>query len=379
VLQARNLEVFRKRLAATGMLPQAEDFKKASGALSVLCYREEIELALRTPGFSGFQLLDLQDYPGQGTALVGILDAFMDSKGIVESEKWREFCNDIVPLAIFSKYCWTNKETFSAKIAVAHYGQKDLSQEDIICRLETQQNKILYEQVLSQRNIKQGDVVTIDSIQIALNKIKSNQKLRFTVSLKNSGYKNSWDLWVYVQSKNPIQEGNIGNVLVTRNKTQCDRVAASGRPVLYIPRHDEIQDNSVGGLFISDFWNYDMFRRISVGRKIEVSPGTLGILTDPNHAMFKLFPTDFHSNWQWWSIIKHSRPAILNQYPTDYKPVVQAIDNIQRLNKLGLIYEEPNTKGKVLVCTSDLFEIKNEPEAQALFNSLVEYLKKNNK
>ena len=107
VLRARNLEIFREKLRAKGMLDQAEQFRQASGALAVLCYREDIEAALRTPGFGGFQLLDLQDFPGQGTALVGILDAFMDSKGLIEPKAWREFCSEVVPLVRMKKYAWT--------------------------------------------------------------------------------------------------------------------------------------------------------------------------------------------------------------------------------------------------------------------------------
>ena len=86
-------------------------FRRRCGALSVICYREEIEAALRTPGFGGFQLLDLQDYPGQGTALVGILDAFMDSKGLIAPETWREFCCETVPLRAFSLHM-DDRESF---------------------------------------------------------------------------------------------------------------------------------------------------------------------------------------------------------------------------------------------------------------------------
>jgi len=127
VLRARNLEIFRDRLAARYMLDQSRDFVRASGALSILCYREDIELALRTPGFGGFQLLDLQDFPGQGTALVGVLDAFMDSKGLIAPEAWRKFCSETVPLLRFAKYIWTSDETFSGRVQVAHFGSNDLS------------------------------------------------------------------------------------------------------------------------------------------------------------------------------------------------------------------------------------------------------------
>ncbi|MDR2847880.1 MAG: hypothetical protein LBV39_02125 [Bacteroidales bacterium] len=376
VLQPRNFEVFKNKLAQTGMLPQADDFRKASGALSALCYKEDIELALRTRRFGGFQLLDLQDYPGQGTALVGILDAFMDSKEIIEREQWREFCNDVVPLALFPKYCWTNNETFTADIAVAHYGEKQF-REGVMCRLTTSQNEVLFEQLLSEQDIMQGDVNTLATVRIPLKQVKHNQQLTFSVTLKNSGYKNHWQIWVYTKKEEQnLREGNIGKVLVTRDKRQCEQAALQGRSVLYIPQPTDMDSTSVKGLFISDFWNYMMFHNISMQNNAESSPGTLGILTNPNHPVFSTFPTDFHTSWQWWNIIKHAHPMILDNYPSEFKPVVQVIDNVSRNHKLGLIYEMPTTNGKVLVCTSDLFAIKEEPEVKALFNSLLNYLAK---
>jgi hypothetical protein len=358
-------------------LPQATDFVKASGALSALCYREEIELALRTPGFGGFQLLDLQDYPGQGTSLVGILNAFMESKGIIEREKWNEFCSDIVPLARFPKYCWTNDETFTADIEVAHYGEKELTQEPVTCTLSTQSGRVLFSEMSMDNNkpILQGQVNPISHLEIPLTAVDENQKLTFTVKLGNKGVQNSWDVWVYVAGERKPELGNIEQILVTQDKHAFEQAAGNQQKVLYIPRQADISNQSVGGLFITDFWNYTMFKGIALRNGIEPSPGTLGILTDPNHAIFHSFPTDFHTNWQWWNIIKHSRPMILDHYPADYKPIVQVIDNFSRNHKLGLIYEAPGSDGKALVCSSDLLAIRDEPEVKALFNSLIHYLK----
>ena len=117
VTRARNLEIFRERLREAGMLDQAHDFVRASGALSVICHREDIEASLRTPGFGGFQLLDLQDFPGQGTALVGMLNVFMESKGLITPEAWRQFCCETVPLLRMKKYTWTTDETFIGRVA----------------------------------------------------------------------------------------------------------------------------------------------------------------------------------------------------------------------------------------------------------------------
>ena len=159
VLRARNLEIFRENLRAKGMLDQAEQFQQASGALAVLCYREEIEAALRTPGFGGFQLLDLQDFPGQGTALVGILDAFMDSKGLIEPKAWREFCSEVVPLVRMKKYAWTSGETFTAGVEVANYGPADLRRVVPAWSLTDSQARTVASGELPAIDVAQGSVL----------------------------------------------------------------------------------------------------------------------------------------------------------------------------------------------------------------------------
>ena len=126
VLKPWNFIVFKKRLEEKNLGDQALDFFRASGALSVICYRADIEMALRTPGFGGFHLLDLQDFPGQGTALVGILDAFMDSKGLITPEEFSHFCNKVVPLFITEKFCWTNDERLKGSIKVANYSEGEI-------------------------------------------------------------------------------------------------------------------------------------------------------------------------------------------------------------------------------------------------------------
>jgi hypothetical protein len=133
-------------------------------------------------------------------------------------------------------------------------------------------------------------------------------------------------------------------------------------------------EQSVGGLFITDYWNYRMFKGISENNKKPVSPGTMGILTDPQHPVFNEFPTEFHSNWQWWPIVKKSRPFILDNAPAKYSPIVQVVDNIERNHKLGLIFEFSVGKGKLLVCMSELRSIQDKPEAKQLYSSVLKYM-----
>jgi hypothetical protein len=146
-----------------------------------------------------------------------------------------------------------------------------------------------------------------------------------------------------------------------------------GGTVLLFPDTSSIKMNSVGGQFIPEFWNYGMFTSLAKQYSGRISHGTMGILTDPKHNIFKDFPTEFHSNWQWWSIIKNSRPIILDETKKDYRPIVQVIDNINRNHKLGLIFEFKVANGRLLVCASNLPAI-DKPEAKQLYKSIIRYM-----
>lgn len=370
-----NFELIKQRIKKAGLLPQANEFLHASGALSALCYREEIEMALRTENFNGFQLLDLQDYPGQGTALVGILNVFMQSKGFITPKQWRQFCNDIVPLACFTKYCWNTNDTFTANIKVSHYGKSDLQNQTVTCSLIRENGEKLFEKKITT-DIQQGSLSTIDSLQIPLKGMKlNNEKLSFHISLDNTEYHNSWNIWVY-KNNEEIKEGEINGVIVTRDSIVFKNCLSQNKNVLYIPKSRDIWENSVGGLFITDFWNYSGFKKTALKMGKEPSPGTFGLLVNTTHPALKSFPTETHTNWQWWNIITASRPMILDSY-TNCTPIVQVIDNWERNHKLGLIYEITDTNCNAIVCTSDLFAKKNDPEIKALFHSLISYLSTN--
>ncbi len=370
ILQPRNLEVFREKLQKSGMFDEDKAFTKASGALSALCYRAEIEAALRTKGFAGFQLLDLQDYPGQGTALVGILDAFMDSKNVIDRKEWLHFCNDVVPLLLFEKYCWTTNDTFSARVEVANYSDKNLKG-PLLWSLTDNQGKVL-ESGAFRGLIGNGGVQDIGKISIPFAGMTAPQRLNLTLSVEGTVFRNSYPVWVYPETALPAPVAGIA--MATRLNPEIMNKLEEGGKVLLFPEAKSVIENSVPGLFPPDFWNFGMFRKISEGAKKPVSPGTLGILTNPKHPLFRKFPTEFYSDWQWWTIIKNSNPLILNSTDKLYRPIVQVIDNCERDYKLGLIFECRVGKGKLLVCMARLNDMPSDPAAAQLYRSLFSYM-----
>ena len=372
VVKARNLEIFRERLDAAGMLDQAHDFVRASGALSIICHREDIEAALRTPDFGGFQLLDIQDFPGQGTALVGILNVFMESKGLITPEAWRQFCCETVPLLRMKKYTWTTDETFIGRVEVAHYGQADLRDARVTWTVKGSDGRAVARGAFDPVTIEQGKVFEVDMFALPLSGITAPEKLTITAAVEGTRYRNDYEIWVYpLKVDTSVPSGVLVTDSFTAAATQ-EHLAAGGK-VLLLPKLDELP-HSIKGAFQTDFWCFPMFRRGAERLGIEVAPGTLGILCDPATPALAHFPTEFHSNWQWWHLVKNSRPIILDDTPDNYRPTVQVIDNFERNHKLGLIAETKVGKGKMLICAINLLGHQDKPEARQLLYSLLRYL-----
>ena len=384
VLHPYNFEVFRRRLAAAGMLSQADDFHKASGLWSVKLYKADIEMDLRTRNMAGFQLLDIQDYPGQGSAFVGILDAFMESKGITTPEEWRQWCSPVVPLLEMEKFCFEDGEKIQAKVKVANYGGSSLYGKKLKWKIgdaEGVMNIFTYDEGLL-------DVGVLDE-EISADK---PTKLNVSLNIEGTEARNSYELWVY-----PKKALEKKGVFIAKDLDQeVVKVLEKGGKVLWMPtasshfvaaddtlsqadnkvsQADNATPYTVGGLFQTDYWNYRMFKTICENNKKKVSPGTLGILTNPEHPIFKGFPTEMHTNWQWFPVIKESHPLVLDNFAKDYRPIVQVIDNIERNHKLGLVMEWKVGAGKLLVCMSDLEKAAKYPEGKAFYQSVIDYMR----
>ena len=362
VLYPYNLEVFRSRLKKAGMLDQVKNFHQASGLWALQLYKQDIEMDLRTPNMAGFQLLDLQDYPGQGSAYVGILDAFMQSKGLCNEREWRGWCSEIVPLLNAPKFCYTNDEGIHATIQLANYSGKSLKGKKLTWNLDNQHGSM---------TLPSGEgLMNVGVLDIDLSAYKQATQIKLELQVEGTELKNTYDLWVYpfgVDLSKLEQKVIVTNELTDRIAQQLEK----GKSVLLMPDSSNL---CVGGLFQTDYWNYRMFKTISENNKKTVSPGTLGILTDPKHPIFKSFPTEMHTNWQWFPIIKSSHPFILDNTGKDYRPIVQVIDNIERNHKLGLVFEFAIGKGKLLVCMADLENASAYPEGRQFYRSVLEYM-----
>lgn len=367
VLYPFNHEIFRDRLKENGLTPQIDAFHNATGLWAVDCYKADMEYCMRTQGFGGYQLLDIKDYPGQGSALCGILDAFMGSKGIVKAEDFRGWNSPVVPMAVMDSYCWQNTDTLKFDIRLSNYTEDDYRQ-PVAWTLAASDGTFCRKGEIADVDIWNGEVVTVGSVSVPLAEIKAPVQLKLT--LQTGDYHNYYTMWVYAEEKEYQHNCYMADTI----DSKMLKVLEKGGTVLLCPKQSSIEKQSVGGLFTPDYWNYAMFKTISENNSKPVSPGTLGMLMDAEHPLFGNFPTEGRTNWQWWSIALNSRPLILNSLPKDYLPIIQTVDNIERNHKLGILMEFKYGKGKLVICTTDLKEISKYVEGKAYRNAVLKYV-----
>ncbi|HSL85408.1 MAG TPA: glycoside hydrolase family 2 TIM barrel-domain containing protein, partial [Bacteroidales bacterium] len=366
VLKPTNFEIFRETLEKNHMGDQADLFQLASGKLQALCYKADIEAAFRTPGFAGFQLLQLHDFPGQGTALVGVLDPFFEEKGYITPEDFRMFCNETVPLARLEKMTYRNDEQFKAEIEIAHFGPKPLINSEVVYHVTGADGGVIHSGSFPKENIETGNCIYVGLFSFGLSGIPKAEKLTLEVTVSNTSFRNKWDFWVYPSDIEPVE----GSVHVTDAlDNRAEEVLRKGGSVLLLTygkvNKDKGAQVAIG--FSSIFWNTAWTNN--------QAPHTLGILCNPEHPLFSNFPTEFHSNWQWWDPVTHSQAMIIDDLPAGLRPTIQPIDTWFENRRLSLAFEAKSGSGKLMVCSIDMKDdLDQRPVTKQLLSSLLDYM-----
>lgn len=368
VLRASNLERFERSLVDHYMEGSDMEFREASGALAISCYREDVEAAFRTSGFGGFQLLGLDDFPGQGTALVGVLDSFMESKGLIGPHEWRRFCDARVPLLTFESYTWTTDDTFEADAKLANYGPGAITDATATWTVTDADGTELDAGALEPGPLPQGELSNLGTVESSL---AADAPAGLQVSIMIQGIdaaegsavelRTAYSIWVYPADPEPV-DGAF--TVAHRFDRETRKRLEDGETVLLRPEPGALR-SALGGSFQPDFWNYEIFKRNG-------KPGTLGLTTDADHPLFDAFPTADHADWQWWPLLRRSRPVVLDDAPAEFEPTIQVIDTIYRNHKLGVYFETAVGDGRLAVCTLDL--AGDDPTTRQFRHSLGSYL-----
>ena len=363
--KAKNFDIFEDLLDKNGTASQAEKFLYASGKLQVTAYKYEIERNLRTKDYSGFLLLGLNDYSGQGTALVGPLNVFWKEKGYVDSKQWKEFCGDIVPLAKFPKFVFQNTDTLNIPIEVYNASEGEIKNADIVYSIV---DKDMHNDIIAKYNatIKYGKNNEIRPISQQLNGIKTPSKLTLKVSV--NGNTNEWDFWVYPAK---VEMPKTKDIYITDTlDSKAIKILTNGGKVLITAGGKIRYGNDVKQTYLPVFWNTSWFKMRP--------PHTTGAYIMNNHPIFKDFTTDSWQNINWWELVNKAQVMNLQEFPEEYQPIYQPIDTWHVSRKLGMIVEANVLKGKLLMTTFDINNNLNKRiVARQLRKSILEYMSSN--
>lgn len=357
VLEPINFKSVKEDLERKGLISKAARYTEASGKLAVILYKEEIERALKTAGISGFQLLDLHDFPGQGTALVGLLDAFWDSKGLISAADFRQFSAPVVPLLRFPKATYTNNESFTASLDVSNYSDALLNNQEIEWTIND--GTTVVASGSAKASVAIGYNHKVLDINTSLQKINKASKLTVKVNLKETNYKNQWNIWVYPQK----QTVDYGQVVYTRSLDEAYKLLNAGKKVLLNPDWKKIK--GIEGKFVPVFWSPIHFPK---------QAGTMGVLCNPSHQALADFPTDMNTDWQWWDLNVNSTTLIMDGVEGG-NPIVEMVDNFANNRKLAALFEGSVKSGKLVIASFDLTtDLEKRPVAKQMLLSILKYM-----
>ena len=356
-----NLERYHRALLANGLGGQLKDFVRASARFQLTQYKAEHEAMLRTRGYAGYQLLMLNDFTGQSEALVGILDPFWETKGVVSAADVRAWNAPTVVLARFAKFVWASDETFSAKLEVAHFGPSDLPSGPVQWSLKTSGGEIVANGEQPAKAISTCGVFELGAITFPLTRVREPSAL--TLSVRFAGAENYWNLWVYPTAPH---EPEPAGVLVTRtlDDAALQNLKTGGRVLLLAHGLKNAYTAKTG--FDSVYWSAGWW-----GNRFS----SLGVLCDPKHPALRAFPNEGVSDWQWRELCAGATTFDLDDAPAGFQSIVQPVPDFHYNALLGQVFEAKVGNGSLLVCGFDLTtNLDGRPAARQFRRSLLRYL-----
>lgn len=363
--KARNFEIFKDLLEKNGMKDMDRRFLNVSGKLQTLCYKYEIERNLRTPGYSGFQLLGLNDYSGQGSAIVGVLNVFWREKGYVNGTQWREFCSEVVPLAKFPKFVFTEGEKALVPVEVINASSGALHDVEAGYSILDAEGKVIASGTFNVTDIQHGKNNLIGEVNLPIFIEKEPVSYTLSVKIGDKGC-NSWQYWVYPDEMPYEVPSGIYKTDILDNKAL--KVLDKGGSVLISAAGKVSLGSDITQHYLPVFWNTSWFKMRP--------PHATGAYIDSGHPLFAHgFPTDDWGNLNWWELLNKAQVINLIDLPSDYQSPVQPIDTWHLSRKLGMIVEAKVLNGKILVTTIDIDnDLGSRPVARRMRNAILDYM-----
>ena len=387
-LRPSNYDIFKYIAEQQGLLVWDKVFAWASGRFQLACYKEEIEANLRTPGLSGFQLLDLHDYIGQGTALIGVLDTFWNSKGYVTGKEFSQFSGPVVPLVRLAQRVFTTADTLNASAEIYNYGDGPLPRSTAYWKIVNDKGVTVDSGEFNKLDIPIGKNIALGNISSNLAALPAPAAYSLVVGVNNTQYSNAWNFWVYPAN---ISDTVPDNITVTDSWADARTALAAGKRVLFSPKAANTQTGQQSDLvttasdpFYSPlmasspiFWNIQMTVR-PPNNPTAKADGMLGLYVNSSHPALAKFPTNLYCDFQWTPMINNVRAVNLDKLPKTFYPIVSCIDDWNRDFRLGVIFETyvgdgGDSDGRLLVSAINVVNPRTVG-ARQLRRSLLDYM-----
>ncbi len=377
VMEPRNFGIFKDMLAKNDMAEMAEKFLYASGRLQTVCYKYEIEKLLRTAPYSGYQMLAINDYSGQGTALEGVLNVFFENKGYTTPEEFRQWTAPVVPLLRVPKFVWNDNDTVHYSIDVSNYGAGPLFGVGLQIEFTDESGNLLQRKLVPSLtkmafNLDLGLSAGIlkSSFQPSFWKVSGPKQVKMTVSVVPVQQpevilaRNSWNFWFYPSAPETVE----GRVYVCDSlDDKARQTLAAGGDVLITAGGKVTYGRDVRQYWTPVFWNTSWFKMRP--------PHTTGIYLDHTHPAFREFLTEDCSDIQWFELVNRTPVMLFTDFPQGFQPLVQSIDTWFLSRKIGVLFEARVGKGRLMMTTMDLsHDLKNRIVARQLRKSILDYM-----
>lgn len=360
--KARNFEIFRESLARNGMDSLASRFLNASGKLQTLAYKYDIERNLRTPDYSGFQLLGLNDYSGQGTALVGVLNVFWKEKGYCDSTSWRQFCSPTVPLARFPKFVFTPADSLVVPVELYNAVAAPLVDAPVSVSVTGPDGSVMPLSSFS-RTFPVGKNLPVDTVDVSL---ASAPVGRHTLTVSVGPASNSWNFWVYPPASDPMPDSS-GIYICDSLDSKAEDVLRAGGNVLLTAAGKIRLGSDIVQHYLPVFWNTSWFKMRP--------PHTTGAVIRNTHPLFRNFPSADWADLDWWELLNRSQVINMEHFPASYMSPVQPVDTWHVNRRLGMIVEGRMHNGKILLTTLPVGSgSSRRPVAAQMRRALISYM-----
>lgn len=362
VTSPKNLELIRENVEKKGLLDTWEKRVEATGEIALLSYREEVEAARRTRDFSGISLLGLQDFPGQGTALVGMMNSHLEPKpySFADPERFKSFFKEALPLAYLEKYCYTDSEVLCASVHLSNFSKTDVTGRLKVSLMDGE-TSLFTKDSYPEITATLGELTIIGEIRLNLSGFSFKRNCALTLQVSFAGYENSYRIYVYTANSQKPQKPSKIYECRTMDERAKEILKRGGCVFLAPDSTKESLPSSVKSTFTTDFWSVGTFSS---------QEGSMGLLIDSDHPIFKNYPTSFHADYQWF--MQSSQRALV--LPEGIKSIVTVMDSYAYLRNMGMLLEFNCEKGRVLVSTMGLHELKKYPECRALLTSIYRYM-----